>query len=93
MSLARIALLEAVEGRLLPFLRKDGFVPATGSSKPDPSQEWRAAFPFGQLRRVIDTETQALEIQLDKRGAARFVLNFGVVSRRGGMAPLELFVA
>lgn len=47
----------------------------------------KVAFPFGRMRRIKGADHELIEIQLDKRGAAKFVLNSGVVPPSGVDLP------
>ena len=51
----------------------------------------RLSFPFGYMRRIKGRNFELLEVQLDKHGRAKFVVNFGIVPPEGADAPWKHF--
>jgi hypothetical protein len=49
--------------------------------------EIQAAFPFGCMKRARDSELEIFEIQFDKHGSPRFVINVGKVPPEGVSLP------
>ncbi len=47
----------------------------------------QTAFPFGYIKRARGSHHESIEIQLDKYGRARFVLNCGIVPPQGVDLP------
>jgi len=80
----RKLLIGALQEGLVPVLLQKGFaqIPLHRTSP-----EMERAFPFGYMRRVKQSRHESVEIQLDKRGGAKFVLNFGVVPTEGVDLP------
>lgn len=66
------ALRTAVKARFLPLMVQRGFV-VDRSRQP----------VFTTFRRQVDGRVQVCELQWDKRGSARFVVNFGEVPAHG----------
>jgi hypothetical protein len=64
-----------------------GFARYPLSTKERDSAEMQTAFPFGRMKRARGSELEILEIQFDKRGGARFVVNFGKVPPEGVSLP------
>jgi hypothetical protein len=56
-------------------------VPLSGEDARSP--EIKSAFPFGRLRRPAPSGLEIVEIQLEKRGAHAFRLNFGIAPAGG----------
>lgn len=83
----RESILFALEHQLISMLAEHGFAryPLTGDDKKD--RELRMTFPFGCMKRANGANFELIEIQLDKRGGAKFVLNFGVVTPEGVTLP------
>ena len=86
-SNVRESLLNALEHRFVPILVERGFVRHPLSAEDRKSQELQIAFPVGYLKRVKGANVELLEIQLDKHGKAKFVLNFGVAKPEGVSLP------
>lgn len=80
-------LLRALGEHFVPFLTAQKFVQHPLSTKEAASGEMLAAFPFGRLRRASGGRLDLLEIQLDKHGTPRFVINFGRVPLEGVTLP------
>src|SRR4051812_42603302 len=89
----RELLIEALGERFIPLLAERGFVLYPIANKESVSGELRAAFPFGQLKRTKGSDVELLEIQFDKVGAARFVINIGVVPPGGVILPWGHFAS
>jgi len=87
MSSEREAVLKAIKDRLVPFLEQQGFAQRAMPQVEEASVEMQTAFPFGYLERKKRAAVELLEIQMDKRGAARFVFNFGAVPEEGVTLP------
>ncbi len=87
MSEARKDLLGALEARFIPVLLAKGFKQFPLEGEENKSPEMKTAFPFGYMKRQKGGDLHLLEIQFDKHGAAKFVLNFGVVPRGGISLP------
>ncbi|WP_143226037.1 hypothetical protein [Acidovorax sp. 56] len=83
----RESLVSAVESRLIPRLTEDGFAqhPLVGVERK--SAEIMMAFPFGRFKRRHSENLEIVEIQFDKNGAAKFVLNVGVAPPEGVNLP------
>jgi hypothetical protein len=84
----RHVLLGILRERLIPVILERGFQQIAIS---DGSGELRSSFPFGYMRRLKGSDFELLEIQLDKHGGAKFVLNFGVVPPEGADVPWRHF--
>jgi len=82
----RKLLLQTLQDHLVPVILKDGFeqVPLP---KEISSPETKAAFPFGLMRRKKGRDFELIEIQLDKGGAPKFVVNFGIAPSEGVNLP------
>jgi hypothetical protein len=90
MSATRTLLIRALKDRLVPVFVARGFNQLPLSQEVQESREVRFSFPLGQLRRIkSDGSFELVEIQLDKRGASKFRLNFGVVPLRGIDHPIK----
>ena len=54
------------------------------------SREMQFSFPLGRLRRIKDDGSfELIEIQLEKYGAAKFRINFGVIPPEGINHPVK----
>src|SRR5262249_36656194 len=88
MPSARAVLLSTIRDELLPYLYQYEFIrldiPAS-----DRDAETERMFPLGYMRRVRGTYAHLLEIQFDRWGSAKFVINFGVVPPEGATLPWE----
>ena len=86
-------LVKSLERHLLLAFRERRFelVPLTADQAK--SREYRTAFPFGHLRRPKADGIDLVEVQLDKRGAAAFRLNFGIAPKGGMNHPSFGFLA
>src|SRR6266480_2430136 len=76
------ALREAVKGMFYPFASDRGFIRGKGSSM------------FTPFRRIRGTSAHVFDIQWDKYGSPRFVINFGEapsggVTFQGELVPAE----
>jgi hypothetical protein len=87
----RELLLQILRERLVPILTERGFEQIALSGEERRSHEINFSFPFGYMRRINGSDFELLEIQLDKHGAARFVLNFGVAIPEGADVPWKHF--
>ena len=76
-------LIDSLQKHLVPAFEERGFevVPLAGEEAK--SRELQSAFPFGYLKRASERGIDLVEIQLDKRGAAKFRLNIGVAPEGG----------
>lgn len=83
---SREILVNALAGRLLPFLQSKGFVERKVKNEKK-SREFDIAFPLGHLKREMLSAVQIIEIQFDKRGGAKFVINFGILPKNGVRLP------
>jgi hypothetical protein len=81
----RDILLQAVERRLLPFFRRNGFEQSNNRSYDEGILD--ASFPLGDMRRRKGLDVEVIEIQFDKDGKAKFALNFGVIPEGGIKLP------
>ena len=86
-------LVQGLERHLLPALRERGFEVEPLTADQAKSREFRAAFPFGGLRRPTADGIDLVEVQLDKRCAAAFRLNFGIAPKGGLNHPSFGFLA
>jgi hypothetical protein len=78
----RVLLERLIEERLISMLTAAGFERAALSVGGGP--EISNAFPFGSMRRYRDgRDLELIDIQMDKDGAAKFVLNFGIAPPTG----------
>jgi len=68
-------------------LLKNGFTHAKLTGADAASGTIRRAFPFGCMKRPKGADIELLDIQMDKGGRLKFVLNFGVVSPEGVAWP------
>jgi hypothetical protein len=84
MSNARKLLIGALREGLVPVLLQNGF---TQIPLHRISPEMERVFPFGYMRRVKGSRHESVEIQLDKYGRPKFVLNCGVVPPEGVDLP------
>ena len=91
MAEKRDLLLRILRERLISILMERGFEQIALSKEEKRSREVNFSFPFGYMRRAKGADLELLEIQLDKHGAARFVLNFGIVSPEGADVPWKHF--
>jgi hypothetical protein len=90
MSTTRTLLIRALQERLIPVFMGLGFNQLPLSPEDQGSREVSFSFPLGRLRRIKnDGSFELLEIQLDKHGAAKFRLNFGVVPVQGIDHPVK----
>jgi hypothetical protein len=83
----RKQLLDLIQERLIPVLHDIGFERVSLSRDDQRSPDMRRAFPLGILKRHRKSVLDVIEIQLDKHGAARFVVNFGIVPPEGICLP------
>ena len=86
MADARKLLLGALREGLVPLLLEKGFAQSP-LHKERRSREMETAFPFGYIKRARGSHHESIEIQLDKYGRARFVLNCGIVPPKGVDLP------
>ena len=91
MRVNRDLLLHTLRERLIPFLAGRGFDQISLSEEEQRSQEVRFSFPFGYMRRLKGTHFELLEIQLDKYGTAKFVLNFDTIPPQDVDVPWKHF--
>jgi hypothetical protein len=82
----RKLLVTILQERLIPFLQDKGFG-RLSFRETDRSPEIDFCFPFGYMRRVRNSNFELIEVQLDKRGSAKFVINCGVVPPSGARLP------
>lgn len=80
-------MLDLVRAKVLPQVMEMGFASDVNAKKFNKTAELRAAFPFGWFNRVGERGQERVEIQFDKRGRDRFVLNFGVIPPEGVARP------
>ncbi len=83
----RQLLLRVIEDRLIAALLEHGFRTTPLSENDQRSHELRMSFPFGCLKRARGVNLDLIEIQLDKQGAAKFVINLGVAPPSGVTLP------
>jgi len=83
----RRLLLSEMERRFIPFLIQQGFVQHGLTSSEQGSSELLLAFPLGYLKRPRGDSLELIEVQFDKNGRARFVINVGVVPPEGVTLP------
>lgn len=82
MKTQRAILIKALNKRFIPILLAKEFLQYELTGVDRASGQIRRAFPFGRMKRRKDAELQLLDIQMDKGGATKFVLNFGVAPPR-----------
>ena len=82
----RNILLQEIKNRLLPIFTEKGFTLFPLSSE-EASSELKKAFPLGRLKRARAEELDIIEIQFDKKGKPKFVINFGIVPEGGVTLP------
>lgn len=75
-------LIRDLEKRLAPTFIMEGFscVPL---SPADARSELKIAFPLGRLKRNRDGNLDLIDIQFDKYGSPRFVVNIGIAPEAG----------
>ena len=85
MNKERRWLIEAIRLQLLPLFLARGFelVSLPKSKQGTNDREFLASFPFGRLRRRIETGFEQVEIQLAPHSRAAFRLNLGIVPAGG----------
>lgn len=83
----RKILLRDIENRLIKVFVDNGFVVFPLTPEEQKSPEIKKAFPLGRLKRTNDKILEIVEIQFDKHGKAKFVINFGVVPEAGVTLP------
>lgn len=88
----QITLVAAIRDKLVPRIQSAGFAFRSEAS-PFKSGERKIAFPFPSLVRDRGGVLHLVEIQLERRGAAQFVVNFGVVPKSGLVLPWGKFDA
>lgn len=81
----RNLLLSEISEHFLGLLEQEGFQ-RLAYAEPT-SAEMRHTFPLGYLRRMRGGNAELLEVQFDKHGAAKFVVNFGVALPDGISLP------
>ncbi|MEW5250840.1 DUF4304 domain-containing protein [Microbulbifer sp. 2201CG32-9] len=82
----RKLLIEELASRLLePWLKKGFGLVSLGSD--EKGAELETAFPLGRLKKDRNGDIEIIEVQFDKYGAARFVINFGIVPKEGVELP------
>lgn len=84
------ALIAALDLRLINRIKELGFAHRSLSDA-DTSIELKRAFPFGRYVRANGDDLQLIEVQLDKSGKAKFVINFGVIPPDGVKLPWGSF--
>ena len=73
-------LIQLLRNRLLPAFEQNGFEVIALHADEQKSREVQNAYPLGRLRRKKnDGSYELVEIQLEKRGAPKFRINFGTV--------------
>ena len=82
MPTKRSMLLNIFEKRFIPFLIQNDFgqYPLPKWSE---THGMKLAFPFGLMKRKKGKMVEMIKIQLDRRGAPKFVINFGVIPPEG----------
>ena len=83
----RNILLNDVQDRLIKLFTEDGFDIYPLTSEEKKSKEMKIAFPFGRLKRKQGEKLEIAEIQFDKYGKLKFIINFGVVPENGVTLP------
>jgi len=83
----RNILLQDVQNRLLKIFIDKGFVIFPLTPEEQKSTEIKNAFPLGRLKRVNGKKLEIVEIQFDKHGKTKFIINFGVVPEEGVILP------
>ncbi len=78
---------DAVRQTLLPYLASIGFNPHGSLDTDGKSPEIKRAFPFGAFKRIVGESFQIVEVQFDKYGSNKFVINFAVVPPEGVTLP------
>jgi len=87
MKTKRSLLIRALQERLVPILLKNGFTQSKLTGADAASGTIRRAFPFGCMKRLKGADIELVDIQMDKGGKLKFVLNFGVASPEGVAWP------
>jgi hypothetical protein len=72
---------------MIPFLLERGFAQHSLSNEDAKNRELRVGFPFGYMKRRNGALLELVEVQLDKHGMPKFVLNFGAVPPEGIVLP------
>jgi len=83
----RAEMLDKLRHQLVPALQSRGFVKREASPQERSSDEMQTAFPLGKFQRQDGLNLQLVEIQLDKHGAPKFVINFGIAPPGGVTLP------
>lgn len=83
----RKILLSDIQNRLLKVFVDSGFVVFPLTPEEQKSSEIKKAFPLGRLKRVNGKKLEIVEIQFDKYGKTKFVINFGVAPEEGVILP------
>lgn len=84
----RSVLIDAVQRDLMPRLASEGFRERNEVERGKGSnREFQTAFPVPRLIRLKGDQLELVEIQFDKHGAPRFILNFGIVPEGGVTLP------
>ncbi len=76
-----------LKNRLIPVFINEGFEVFTLTPEEQKSPEMRTAFPLGRLKRWKDKQLEIVELQFDRCGKAKFVINFGVAPEEGVTLP------
>lgn len=91
---ARSVLIDAVQRELMPILASEGFGERSEMERgKGRNREFQMAFPVSRLVRQKGGQLELVEIQFDKHGAPRFIVNFGVVPEDGVTLPWGHFAA
>jgi hypothetical protein len=91
MTQNRDLLLRILEQRFIRMLLDGGFEQLPLSRADRESHEMRFSFPFGYMRRIKGRNFELLEVQLDKHGRTKFVVNVGIVPPEGADVPWKHF--
>ena len=73
------------------MLERRGFSSVALSGADARCAEMRTGFPFGRQKRPHGANLELVQLQLDKHGKAKFVINFGVVPPEGADVPWQHF--
>jgi hypothetical protein len=80
-------LLELLRQRLVPSILQMGFELAPLPDDDRNNAEMMHVFPLGYMKRRRSALVDVIELQLDRHGRAKFVVNFGTVPPEGVTLP------
>jgi hypothetical protein len=89
MSESRDVLIRLVQRHLIPVAITNGFEAIPLLEREQASREMKNAFPLGRMRRIRRRNFEIVEVQFDKGGRGKFVLNFGIIPPEGVEVPWQ----